>query len=200
MPINFVELTDKMLKLEAPEASTDVTELFSNDGPPPASMNGDRPQSIDDLSQIMVSVYDLSTSQAMSAGIPVIGTIGRDDKRRVIVQEWCASKDFDEGNERLSVGYAIRLSVTISERKRDIGIRLPFLAAGVQLSRIEAQWQLQVIGLAGPKIQEAIVPPSDFNVERYVDAMRCLHTIAMAATDPTTTFHPETIKRVTLNP
>lgn len=193
------EISDKMLA-SSDAAEETAAELFGEDNPAPASMNGDTPQTIDQLPFTKVSGYDLSTSQARSAQIPVLGSGGDEKKKRVIVQEWASYALFEQGAERLYVGYAIRLSVTINERKSDIKIGLPFLAAGAQLGRIEAQWVIEVIGLQGPKIREAIQPPAEFNVERYVDAMRSLGAIAIAASDPSTVFTPVTIRREPLTP
>jgi hypothetical protein len=198
--IDLNELADAMIGQSAGEAAETEAELFTDDGPTPESMNGDRPQSIDELPYTKVSGYDLSTSQAVSAGIPVLGSGGDEKKKRVIVQEWSSYKLYEENGERLYVGYAIRLSVTINERRKEIKIGLPFLAAGAQLGRIEAQWVMEVIGLQGPKVREAIQPPAEFNVERYVDAMRSLAAIGVAAGDPTTVFTPVTIKREPLVP
>ncbi len=187
------ELTSNLV-----DSSTDVVEIWSgDDGPVPIETNGGLPQTLDDLPETNSGVYDFSYSEAVSARIPVVGSIGSERERRVITLEWCAFKRFDEGNTELQVGYAIRLAVTIARKTRDFKLSLPFIAASAELKLVEAQWQMQVLGLAGPEIDKAITPPRELNVERYVEAQQSIKALVEAARDPSTTFHPITIRRVT---
>ena len=65
---------------------------------------------------------------------------------------------------------------------------LPFLAASAEIGTVEGKWILQVIGLAGPKIDAAILPPTELKVETFVLAKQSLTKVISAINDSTTNF------------
>jgi len=152
------------------------------------------PNTLDDLNNIESGIYDLSRTEAAGAGIPIIGSVANSNSSRVIVLEWSAFKEMEgPGGSTLRVGYAIRLTVTINKKSNGFKLTLPFIAASAELGTIEAQWRMQVIGLAGPAIDSAITPPRELNVEKYIEAQQNLKVLIAAARNSDTRFHPAVI-------
>lgn len=149
----------------------------------------DIPQKPSDCPISYAENYNLSVTQAGKLKIPVVGSISGGYNRRVVVFERAAYKpiiDADLGE--LRYGYSIRLAITVSEWKVNGKINLPFLAASAELGQIEAAWRLQVVGLAGPLIDEYIPEPSELDVETFFIAKQSLKNLVTAINDPNTTF------------
>jgi len=130
--------------------------------------------------------YDLTVTAATSLSIPVIGTVSGGASRRVVVLERRSyrKQTVEEGTEY--VGYAIRLAVTVNKVEASTKMTFPFLAASAEIGQIEGRWAVQVVGLAGPKIDEALIPPAELSVEQYFKAKECLKSVIEAIPDPTT--------------
>ncbi len=122
---------------------------------------------MDDLSTQVLRVYDLSVTAAGQLNIPVVGSISGGTSRRVIVLERTAYKEIEKENTKYQYGYAIRLAITVNKLTAETKLTLPFLTASAELGQIEAKWILQVVGLAGPKIDSAILPPKELNLETF---------------------------------
>lgn len=67
---------------------------------------------------------------------------------------------------------------------------LSFLAASAELGHIKAEWILHVIGLAGLKIDEALILPRELNVETFVLIQQSLSKLIKAINDKSTKFIP----------
>ena len=171
-------------RAEAPAAGLSAG-LEAPEGPPPA---------LNELGQLRVSTYDLSTTQAGQLGIPIIGSGGAGASRRVVILEWARFKDMPQADgSNLRFGYAIRFCLTVNKWNANMKISLPFLSAQAELGAIEASWMLDVNGLAGPKINAAAIPPKQLNVETFVLAQQSIEKLIAAAEDPTTQFIAGTI-------
>lgn len=154
------------------------------------------PQSLDDLTNIEVQSYDLSVTAAASLSIPVIGTVGGGLNRRVVVLEQAAFAEIADGEVKLRYGYAVRFCVTVSRWDANLKLSLPFLAASAEVGSVAAQWRLQILGLTGRKIDEALVPPTELNVEKFILAKQSQEKIIGAIRDSTTSFTPQLLLRI----
>ncbi len=155
------------------------------------------PATIDELGMLHSRSYDLSVTAAGELNIPTVGSFSGGYNRRIVVLEKVAYKRVQSGDEEHQYGYAVRLCVTVNKWDAGAKISLPFLAASAQLGEINAQWTLQVMGLAGLKVDEAMIPPTELNVETFVIAKQSMEKIIAAVRDPQTTFAAELIARVT---
>ncbi len=149
---------------------------------------GKLPATLDDLTETVVRSYDLSVTTAAELKIPVIGEVGGGFSRRVVVLEHASYKPIVNGDFECQFGYVIRFCLTVNKWSADLKVSLPFLAASAQLGIIEGQWLLQVRGLAGAKIDEAALPPTELNVETFVIAKQALTKLIAAVRDPSTKF------------
>jgi hypothetical protein len=154
------------------------------------------PQTLDELTNIEVQSYDLSVTAAASLNIPVIGSVGGGLNRRVVVLEHLAYKELIEGDVRLRYGYTVRFCVTVSRWDANFKLSLPFLAASAEVGSVSAQWRLQILGLAGPKIDAALLPPTELNVEKFVLAKQSQEKVIAAIRDPTTIFKAQLLLKI----
>ena len=151
----------------------------------------DFPKSIDELEDLVSTIYDLTVTRAGELKIPVAGSVGGGMSRRVVISEYSQSKVVvDSSGVERRYGYAIRFCLTVNKWNVDAKLSLPFLSAQAQLGQIEAGWTMQVLGLAGEKIRAAILPPKALSVETFVIAQQSLEKIIDAVKDPTTKFIP----------
>ena len=147
------------------------------------------PTSLNELSNIETRAYDLSLTRAGQLNIPAFGSVSGGYQRRVVVLERVAYKELqDEQGVKYQYGYAIRLCITTSDWNASSQVSFPFLAASAELGRIQAKWVMQVRGLAGEKIDTAILPPTELSVENFVVAKQSLHELGEAVRDPSTVF------------
>lgn len=147
------------------------------------------PQNLDELTNIVTRTYDLSVTAAVQLSIPVVGTVSGGVSRRVVVLERTAYKELDEADgTKRQYGYAIRLALTVGKITGETKLTLPFLAASAELGQVEAKWTLQVTGLSGPKIDAAMLPPKELNLETFVLANQSLQALISAVRDPATRF------------
>lgn len=147
------------------------------------------PQTIGELDGLVSTIYDLTATRAIELKIPVAGSVGGGMSRRVVISEYSQSKLLTDSNGvELRYGYAVRFCLTVNKWDVDAKLSLPFLSAQAQLGQIEAGWTMQVMGLNGPKIREAILPPKPLSVETFVIAQQSLEKIIAAINDPTTQF------------
>lgn len=149
------------------------------------------PQSIGELDAIVSTIYDLTATRAAELKIPIAGSVGGGTSRRIVIAEYSQTKLVTEPSGiELRYGYAIRFCLTVNKWDVDAKLSLPFLSAQAQLGQIEAGWTMQVIGVNGPKIREAVLPPKPLSVETFVIAQQSLEKIIDAVNDPTTQFVP----------
>jgi hypothetical protein len=148
----------------------------------------DIPQTLDDLTTQVSRTFDLSVTAAGQLNIPVIGSVSGGFNRRVVVLERTAYKEIPDNEIQYQYGYTIRLAITVSKITAEVKMSLPFLAASTELGQIEAKWILQVMGLSGSKIDSAVLPPKELNLETFVLANQSLDSLIKAVRDPTTNF------------
>jgi hypothetical protein len=154
------------------------------------------PTSIAQLGRIQVQSYDLSVTAAANLSIPVIGTGGGSYARRIVVLEQSAYREVPDGDTVKNYGYAVRFCVTVNKWDSNLKLSLPFLAASAEVGSISAQWTLQILGLAGPKINESLLPPTELSVEKFVLAKQSLEKIIAAIQDPATVFQAEVVSKI----
>lgn len=155
------------------------------------------PQNISDLPIQVSRTYDLSVTAAGQLNIPVVGSVSGGINRRVIVLERTAYKEIEKQDKtKYQYGYAIRLVITVNKLTAETKMSLPFLTASAELGQIEAKWTLQVMGLAGSKIDAAILPPKELNLETFVLANQSLDSLIKAINDPTTHFTAQIIAAI----
>ncbi|HVT12523.1 MAG TPA: hypothetical protein VHE55_09665 [Fimbriimonadaceae bacterium] len=154
---------------------------------------GGTPGGIHDLPFQESTVYDLSVTSANQANIPVIGSVSGGVNRRVVVLERRAYAKQTVADGIEYQGYAIRLVVTVNKLDASMKISLPFLAASAEVGTIEGKWMLQVVGLSGPKMDSAAIPPSELSVETFVLAKQSLTNLIAGIEDPTTQFLPQRV-------
>lgn len=189
------------------EANSAVTNIIMGGDPPAAVPAGftpfgkdvvvagidpkDIPQTLNDLEELISFTYDLTVSRALELNIPVIGSGSGGFDRRVVVLEWTRYKAlFDEKQIEYRYGFVIRFCLTVNKWDAKAKISLPFLTAQAELGSIEASWLMQVRGLAGPKIDEVILPPQELKVDTFVIAKQSLEKAIKAVNDATTQFKP----------
>ncbi|MBO9714417.1 hypothetical protein [Sphingomonas sp.] len=144
-----------------------------------------------ELGELSSSSYDLSVNQAGQLGIPVIGSVSGGASRRVVVLEWSRFKEFPEADGGIArYGFTVRFCLTVNKWNADLKVSLPFLSAQAELGNIQATWKMEVRGLAGPKINAAVILPQPLSVETFVIARQSLETIVAAINDPTTSYIP----------
>jgi hypothetical protein len=149
------------------------------------------PQTIAELEDLVSTIYDLTATRAGELKIPVVGSVSGGMSRRIVVSEYSQTKLLTDPNGiELRYGYAIRFCLTVN--KWDINAKLspPFLSAQAELGQIEAGWTMYVVGVNGPKIREAVLPPKPLSVETFVIAQQSLEALIKAVNDPTTNFIP----------
>jgi hypothetical protein len=157
----------------------------------------DLPKKLSDLTASVVRTYDLSVTGAGELSIPVVGSIGGGYNRRVVVLERAAYKVvMGHSGAEYHYGYAIRLCLTINKWDANLKVSLPFLAASAQMGQVEAAWMMQILGLAGVKIDEGIAPPNELSVETFVIAKQSLQALIEAVNDPTTVFAAHQIAKL----
>jgi len=168
---------------------------------PPSSQDIDPeqiPKTLADLNQAVVRSYDLTATKAGDLNIPIFGSIGGNQSRRVVVLERAQYKSVvGKSGTEYELGYAIRLCLTLNKWDVTTKTSLPFLAASAQMGQIEAGWILQVLGLTGARLAEVAAPPTELNVETFVIAKQSLTALINAVNDPSTQFvaYPITAKR-----
>jgi len=147
------------------------------------------PKSFDDLGELISSTYDLSVRRAGELNIPVVGTVSGGYNRRVVVYEWTRYKTL-RGTDDIECrfGYVIRFCLTVSKWDAQTKVSLPFLSAQAELGNIQASWLMQIRGLAGRKIDEAVLPPQELKVETFVIARQSLNAVIKAINEPSTKF------------
>jgi hypothetical protein len=149
------------------------------------------PTAIDQLDDLVSTIYDLTVTRAGELKIPVAGSVGGGISRRVVISEYSQSKTIvDSSGVERRYGYAIRFCLTVNKWNGDAKLSLPFLSAQAQLGQIEAGWTMQVLGITGEKIREAMLPPKALSVETFVIAQQSLEKIIAAVKDSTTRFIP----------
>lgn len=166
---------------------------FGPDAPVRIRAASEIPQTIDELTTQISRTYDLSVTAAGQLNIPVVGSVSGGVNRRVVVLERTAFKEIIEQGIKNQFGYAIRLALTVNKVTAEAKLNLPFLAASAELGQIEAKWTLQVVGLAGPKIDSALLPPKELNLETFVLANQSLDSLIKAVRDPSTIFKAQLI-------
>ncbi|MBV9495035.1 MAG: hypothetical protein JOZ54_12370 [Acidobacteria bacterium] len=147
------------------------------------------PQKLDELGELESYTYDLTVRQAGELNIPIIGSVSGGTNRRVVVYEWSRFKEVpgDDGTI-YRYGYAIRFCLTVSNFDLKGKLSLSFLSAQAEIGMIQASWLMQVRGLAGPKIDEVVLPPQDLDVKTFVIAQQSLKAAIAAANDASTKF------------
>lgn len=163
-------------------------ELAVNAAVAPSAPTNGIPTNLSELNQGLSRTYDLSVTAAGSLSIPVIGSVSGGFDRRVIVLERTAYKLVPQGNIEYQYGYAVRLAITVNKVAADMKLTLPFMAASAEIGRVEGKWILQVAGLAGAKVDAAILPPTELSVETFVLAKQSLTALINAVHDSETTF------------
>ena len=148
---------------------------------------------LDELSRARTYTYDLSVHAAGKLGIPILGSASGDYSRRVVVLERSAFKTIDYADITWRYGYAIRLALTVTKRKGDLKVNLPWLAASAELGQIEATWILEVVGLSGRVIDQATITPTQLNVETFVIAKQSLERLIDAVRHKDTVFTAEVV-------
>lgn len=157
----------------------------------------DVPKTLSALTAAVNRSYDLSTTRAGELNIPVIGSISGGYNRRVVVLERSAYKVvIGHSGAEYHFGYAIRLCLTVSKWDAAMKLSLPMVAASAQIGQVEASWMLQVLGLAGPEVTKAIVPPDELNVEKYVVAKQSLVALLNAVDHSSTTFSAHQLSKI----
>lgn len=146
------------------------------------------PKTVDELTDTVTRTYDLSANAAADINIPVVGSVGGGFGRRVVLLERSSFAPVEKEDGTYRYGYAIRLAITVNKLTAEMQLSLPFLAASAEVGQIEGKWMLQVIGLAGEKIDSAILPPKELSVETFVLASQSLENLIKAVRDQTTTF------------
>ena len=139
------------------------------------------------------SSYDLTVTAAVSLNIPVVGSVSGGASRRVVVLERRSYRKQPAADGTEYLGYTIRLAVTVNRIGTETKLTLPFLAASAEVGQIEGRWAVQVVGLLGPKIDQALIPPAELSVEQYFKAKECLKAIIDAIPDETTTIQEQRI-------
>jgi hypothetical protein len=149
------------------------------------------PGTIEDLGELVAYTYDLSVTRAGELNIPVVGDISGGFDRRVVILEWTRYKELiDQEQIKYRYGYVIRFCLTVNQWKLQSQIRLPILAAKAELGEIKASWLMQIRGLKGKIIDEAILLPQELNVSTFVLAKQSLEKAIEAVHDPSTKFEP----------
>lgn len=163
----------------------------ARDGQCPGSNPAEIPQTMNDLGELLSFTYDLTVTQAGQLNIPVVGSIGGSNSRRVIIFEWTRYKAlFGTNNVECRYGYVIRFCLTVNKWDAQGKLNLPFLSAQAELGNIQASWLMQVRGLVGPKLDAVILPPQDLKVETFIIAKQSLEAAIKAISDPSTRFIP----------
>ncbi|MCA0361517.1 MAG: hypothetical protein LCH41_10745 [Armatimonadetes bacterium] len=139
------------------------------------------------------SSYELTITAAQSLNVPVMGTVSGGASKRVVVLERRAYRKQPVAGGVEYIGYTIRLAVTVNRLEANAKLSLPFLAASAEIGQIEGRWTVQVVGLTGPKIDEALIPPAELSVEQYFKAKECLRLLIEALSDPSTTIQEQRI-------
>ena len=155
------------------------------------------PPAADDLGEIVATTYSLSIEAAGRLNIPVFGNASGSLSRQVVVYEWSRFRDVgqpDGSTQRW--GFAIRFCVTVTKAAGEATVSLPVLAAEAQLGRVEAGWTMQVKGISGPKIREAVLAPEELDVETYIKARNSMQEIIAAIGDADTVIKPELLLTV----
>lgn len=150
--------------------------------------DGDIPSSLDDLIHTVTRTYDLSVTAAGDLKIPVIGGVGGGFNRRVVLLERSSFAPVEHDKVTYRYGYALRLAITVNKLSAQMQLSLPFLAASAEVGQIEGRWMLQVVGLAGDKIDRAILPPKELSVETFVLATQSLEKLISAVRHSSTSF------------
>ena len=149
------------------------------------------PQTIAELPEVVSYTYDLTVNLAADLQIPVVGSVGGGANRRVVVLEWKRYKAVTCSNGVVRhYGYVIRFCLTVNKWDANSQVSLPFLTAQAELGNINASWLMQVRGLAGPKIDENLLPPQDLDVDTFVIAKQSLEKLIGSVHDASTTFAP----------
>ncbi len=187
-------MSDPLAVLAAPSRSAQVpigyVPLGAAPTPAPAPLSG-IPQTPDELGELLSHAYDRTARQAAELSIPVVGSVQGGYDRRVIIYEWMRYKGVpDASGVEYRYGFVIRFCLTVSKWDVKGKLSLPFLSAQAQIGEIEASWMMQIRGLVGSKINQAVLPPQELNVETFVLAKQSLEAVISAIADPTTKFIP----------
>jgi hypothetical protein len=187
-----IAVVEKMVRGSrmAPPGAYPLGPAAKVDAAPPAAQ---LPKKLNDLSRARTFTYDLSVHAASKLGIPILGSASGDYSRRVVVLERSAFKKIDHADVTWRYGYAIRLALTVTKRKGDLKVNLPWLAASAELGQIEATWILEVVGLSGEAIDKATITPTQLNVETFVIAKQSLERLIDAVRHKDTVFTAEAI-------
>ena len=125
--------------------------------PPELAAPAGIPTKREELNQLFSRTYDLTVTRAAELSVPVVGSVSGGMNRRVVVLEWTSFKVVREADgTETHWGYSVRLCVTVNKWEANMKVSLPFLAASAEVGEVQASWVLQVIALAGPKLNAAL--------------------------------------------
>jgi hypothetical protein len=139
--------------------------------------------------------YSLSWESAVKLGIITGGLEGAGNKKIFIHDFMFYKSDFDQADNRIVWGAGIRLIIRARELNASAKFTsLPAIAASAEFSYSEASYNIQTVGLSGPKIGIAAPKVGSYNIESYVNLMNAVNDIQRAALDLTTVVKPQLIQ------
>lgn len=137
----------------------------------------DPPRGLDDLNREDSNVAELSVDLAAELGL-LYGGIGVRTNRRIFVQDYSKYMDFEEGQQRVRWGVALRfiIDVTVTDTKADLS-GIPAITASAEFNLARASARFQVIGLSSADISKAVPVPASLNVEAHGEYNSALNRI-----------------------
>jgi hypothetical protein len=142
-------------------------------------------------------IFNYSMSQAAAAKLNVIlgGASGSADKKVFVYDFMFYKDDVDKGGVPITWGAGVRLVIVAKTIAATANVSsLPAIAASAQFNLIEASYNLQTVGMSGPKIVTAVPNAGSYDVEKHVELLRAIDAIRDAANDKTTVVTPKLIK------
>lgn len=160
---------------------------------PPKSL----PKTIDELPFQNSFSYDVSIETALKLNIPVMEKSGSASSRILVLERMAYTRLPIETNDPKMkgaigrYGYVLRMIVSVKRAAVNVKMSIATVAAHAQINALEASWQLQVIGVAGEKIDKLILSPSELDAKTLVVAQQSLEKLTEAVR--TATFLPQEI-------
>jgi hypothetical protein len=129
-------------------------------------------------------VYVLDAATASRAGLAFLSGEASKNKS-VIIHEYLMYRDFTtESQDPVRVGVGVRMVILLNQNAQKAStLALPALTAAVENRKLEATVRLQVIGLSGKAITEAVPMPSELTFTTLMQMYRGIDTIKSAIWD-----------------
>lgn len=136
-------------------------------------------------------IYIMDSAKASELGLAIIEGQGS-QKYSLIVQEFSVYRNQIFKNKTVRIGIGVRLFILVKERTAKVNtLSIPAIAAKAEERKLEATIRLEVIGISGPAIAEAMPMPAELTFTTLMQMYKGIDMIKAAIWTPGTYVTPQ---------